>query len=49
VANHAESGKTLRAVRTERRWDKVMSQHEPGDYVFMQFGHNAVQPFGDRT
>jgi len=42
VANHAESGETLKGFRrpVERRWDKVVSQLKPGDYVFMQFGTN---------
>lgn len=42
IANHAESGETLKAFRrpAERRWDKVLSQLQPGDYVFMQFGTN---------
>ena len=46
VANHAESGETLKAFRTERRWDKIMSQLKPGDYVFMQFGHNDLNKTG---
>ncbi len=40
VANHAESGETMKAFRMENRWFKVMSEMKPGDYVFMQFGHN---------
>jgi lysophospholipase L1-like esterase len=46
VANHAESRETLKAFRTERRWDKVMSHLKPGDYVFMQFGHNDLNKTG---
>src|SRR5271157_1058288 len=46
VANHAESGETLKAFRTERRWDKVISQIKPGDYLFMQFGHNDLNKTG---
>jgi lysophospholipase L1-like esterase len=46
IANHAESGETLKAFRAQRRWDKVMSQMKPGDYVFMQFGHNDLNKTG---
>ncbi|OAM89925.1 hypothetical protein AW736_11470 [Termitidicoccus mucosus] len=46
IANHAESGQTLKAFRFQRRWDKVMSLMRPGDYVFMQFGHNDLNQRG---
>ena len=40
VANHAESGESLRSSLGARRIDKVMSSIKPGDYLFIQFGHN---------
>lgn len=46
VANHAESGETLKAFRAQRRWEKVMLEMKPGDYVFMQFGHNDLNAKG---
>lgn len=46
VANHAESGETLKAFRMQNRWFKVMSEMKPGDYVFMQFGHNDPKTSG---
>lgn len=46
IANHAESGQTLKAFRFARRWEKVMMQMKPGDYVFMQFGHNDLNKSG---
>jgi lysophospholipase L1-like esterase len=46
VANHAESGLTLKAFRASSRWDKVMGEMKPGDYVFMQFGHNDLNAKG---
>ena len=51
VANHAESGETLKAFRRpqERRWDKVLSQLKPGDYVFMQFGTNDSKKSGNNN
>jgi lysophospholipase L1-like esterase len=51
VSNHAESGETLKAFRrpAERRWDKILSQLKPGDYVFMQFGTNDMKKSGNNN
>lgn len=46
VANHAESGQTAKGFRFQRRWDKVTDQIKPGDYVFIQFGHNDLNRNG---
>jgi lysophospholipase L1-like esterase len=43
VANHAESGETLKAFVAERRLEKVLSQIKAGDYLFVQFGHNDMK------
>lgn len=40
VANHAESGETLKSFVTGLRLAKVLSQLKAGDWVFLQFGHN---------
>jgi lysophospholipase L1-like esterase len=40
VANHAESGETLKSFVTELRLDKLLSTLERGDWVMIQFGHN---------
>ena len=40
IANHAQSGETLKSFLTGLRLDKVLSQLRPGDWVFIQFGHN---------
>jgi lysophospholipase L1-like esterase len=40
VANHAESGETLKSFVTELRLDKLLSRLESGDWVMIQFGHN---------
>jgi lysophospholipase L1-like esterase len=40
VANHAESGETLKSFVTEQRFDKLLSRARPGDWVMIQFGHN---------
>lgn len=40
VANHAESGETLKSFLTELRLDKVLASAKPGDVAMIQFGHN---------
>jgi lysophospholipase L1-like esterase len=40
VANHAESGETLKSFVTEMRLDKLLSTLATGDWVMIQFGHN---------
>jgi lysophospholipase L1-like esterase len=40
IANHAESGESLRSFIGEKRLDKIMSIIKPGDYLFIQMGHN---------
>ncbi|QAY76291.1 rhamnogalacturonan acetylesterase [Sphingosinicella sp. BN140058] len=40
VANHAESGETLKSFLTELRLDKMLSAMKAGDFVVFQFGHN---------
>ncbi|HVQ38985.1 MAG TPA: rhamnogalacturonan acetylesterase [Pyrinomonadaceae bacterium] len=47
VANHAESGESLRSSLGARRLDKVLSVMKPGDYLFIQFGHNDEKEKGD--
>jgi lysophospholipase L1-like esterase len=40
LANHAESGETLKSFISELRLAKVLSEVKAGDYLFIQFGHN---------
>jgi lysophospholipase L1-like esterase len=40
IANHAESGLTLASFKSQHRLDKVLSTIKPGDYLFIEFGHN---------
>ena len=40
VANHAESGETLKSFITELRLDKLLSTLKRGDFLLLQFGHN---------
>lgn len=46
IANHSESGRTLRSFRGDRRLDKVLSQIGKGDYLLIQFGHNDMKEKG---
>jgi lysophospholipase L1-like esterase len=43
IANHSESGESLASAIAERRLDKILSIVRPGDYVFLQFGHNDMK------
>jgi lysophospholipase L1-like esterase len=43
VANHAESGESIRSSLGAGRVDKVMSLVKSGDYLLMQFGHNDMK------
>jgi len=46
IANHSESGESLRSSLAARRLDKVLSVMKPGDYLFIQFGHNDEKERG---
>ena len=43
IANHAESGETIASSLGAHRFDKVFSLMKPGDYLFLQFGHNDMK------
>lgn len=47
IANHAESGESLKSSIGARRFDKVMSLIKPGDYLFIQYGHNDQKEKGE--
>jgi lysophospholipase L1-like esterase len=47
VANHAESGESLRSSLGAKRLDKVLSLIRPGDYLIVQYGHNDEKEKGD--
>ena len=40
IANHAESGESVASSLGAKRFDKVFSLMKPGDYLFVQYGHN---------
>ena len=47
VANHAESGESLTSSLGAKRLDKVLSLMKPGDYLFIQYGHNDEKDKGE--
>lgn len=40
VENHARGGRSTRTFLSENRWQPIADALKPGDYVFIQFGHN---------
>jgi len=49
IANHAESGETLKGFLKERRWDKVLDSIKPGDTVLIEFGTNDSKKSGPQN
>jgi lysophospholipase L1-like esterase len=49
VANHAESGETLKGFLKERRWAKLLDSVKPGDYVIIEFGCNDSKKSGPQN
>ena len=48
IENHAQNGRSTKSFIDEGHWDEVVSKIKPGDYVFIQFGHNDEKPKPDR-
>ncbi|MGO4819054.1 rhamnogalacturonan acetylesterase [Flavobacterium sp. W22_SRS_FP1] len=40
IVNKAVNGRSTRSFINEKRWDSIYKILKPGDYVFIQFGHN---------
>lgn len=40
VENHAKNGRSTKSFRDQGLWQDVLKKLKPGDYVFIQFGHN---------
>lgn len=40
IDNHAKNGRSSKSFIAEGLWRQVCEQIKPGDYVFIQFGHN---------
>ena len=48
VVNHAIGGRSTNSFIAEGRWDRLLSEVKPGDYVLIQFGHNDASTRPDR-
>ncbi len=46
IANHAESGLSLGSFIGSKRLEKILRIIKPGDYVFVEFGHNDAKEKG---
>lgn len=44
IDNHAVNGRSSKSFLDEGRWKTVFDKIKPGDYVFIQFGHNDEKP-----
>lgn len=47
VVNRAIGGRSSRTFQNEGRWEKVLAELKPGDFVVIQFGHNDVGKYDD--
>jgi rhamnogalacturonan acetylesterase len=47
VVNRAIGGRSSRTFQNEGRWNKVLAELKPGDFVIIQFGHNDVGKYDD--
>jgi lysophospholipase L1-like esterase len=47
IANYAESGEALHSFVSARRLEKILSIMKPGDYLFIEFGHNDQKRKGE--
>lgn len=43
VINYAVNGRSTKSFRDRGHWDAVKAAVRPGDYVFIQFGHNDAK------
>ena len=43
VVNYAQNGRSTKSFIDLGLWDKVYNAVQPGDYVFIEFGHNDAK------
>lgn len=48
VVNRAIGGRSSRTFYNEGRWQEILNEIKPGDFVIIQFGHNDVGPIDER-
>jgi len=46
VHNHAKGGASTNSFIEEGRLETILESIQPGDYLFIQFGHNDQKPYG---
>ena len=44
VENHSIGGRSTGTFLAEGRWQKIVEELRPGDWVAIQFGHNDTSP-----
>jgi DNA sulfur modification protein DndE len=44
IENNAKNGRSTRSFLAENLWQPIVEKLKPGDYVFIQFGHNDERP-----
>lgn len=49
VVNRAIGGRSSRTFQSEGRWDQVLADLKPGDFVIEQFGHNDGGALNDTS
>jgi lysophospholipase L1-like esterase len=49
VVNYARGGRSSRTFQTEALWSRVLAAMRPGDYVLIQFGHDAGRRSAQRV
>lgn len=47
IVNKAKGGRSTRTFLSDGRWDEVLAELKPGDFVLMQFGHNDASPIAE--
>lgn len=47
IVNAASAGRSSRTFIDEGKWNSVLQQLKPGDYVLIQFGHNDPGPVAE--
>jgi lysophospholipase L1-like esterase len=45
IKNHAVNGRSSKSFINEGRWQTVLDSLKPGDYLFIQFGHNDEKEY----
>lgn len=48
VVNFAENGRSTRSFLADGRWQKLVGELQPGDFVIIQFGHNDAKVGSER-